>query len=81
MLQVNDDDPPEYVALLEGINDRLIQRTLEMGGTCTGEHGVGIGKKKYLAREKGEGAVEMMRTLKRALDPQGILNPGKVVDL
>ena len=81
LLQVKDDDPPEYVALLEGINDRLIQRTLAMGGTCTGEHGVGIGKKKYLSREKGEGAVEMMRTLKRALEPHGILNPGKVVDV
>jgi len=81
ILLVKEDDPPEYVALLEGINDRLIQRTLAMGGTCTGEHGVGIGKKKYLAREKGEGAVEMMRTLKRALDPLCILNPGKVVDV
>ena len=80
ILLVKEDDPPEYVALLEGINDRLIQRTLAMGGTCTGEHGVGIGKKKYLATEKGQGAVDMMRTIKRALDPLGILNPGKVID-
>ena len=52
-----------------------------MGGTCTGEHGIGVGKKKYLQPQLGEGAVEMMRTLKRALDPLNILNPGKVVDV
>ena len=81
ILLVKEDDPPEYVELLDGINARLIERTLAYGGTCTGEHGVGVGKKKYLAKEKGEGAVEMMRTLKRALDPHNILNPGKVVDV
>ena len=81
ILLVCADDPPEYVAALEGINDRLIGRTLAAGGSCTGEHGVGVGKKKYLAREFGEGAVEMMRAIKRSLDPHNILNPGKVVDV
>ena len=50
-----------------------------MDGTCTGEHGVGLGKRKYLAAEFGDEAVDLMRTLKRALDPDNILNPGKVV--
>ncbi|KAL1524279.1 hypothetical protein AB1Y20_019182 [Prymnesium parvum] len=80
ILLVRKDDPPEYVAMLQGINDRLIERTLAVGGSCTGEHGIGIGKKKWLAREFGDGAVSMMRTIKQALDPLGILNPGKVVD-
>ena len=70
-----------YIHSLNGIHHRLIERTLAMGGTCTGEHGIGVGKKKYLQPQLGEGAVEMMRTLKRALDPLNILNPGKVVDV
>jgi D-lactate dehydrogenase (cytochrome) len=51
-----------------------------MGGTCTGEHGVGLGKKKYLQAEHGE-ALEVMRTLKRALDPENRMNPGKILDI
>ncbi len=54
-------------------------RAIELGGTCTGEHGVGIGKKKYMILEHGEPAVATMWALKRALDPHGILNPGKVL--
>ena len=50
-----------------------------MGGTCTGEHGVGIGKKKYLPKELGDGAVAVMATLKHALDPDNIMNPGKII--
>ena len=50
-----------------------------MGGTCTGEHGVGLGKREFLVEEFGERTVEAMRTLKRAFDPQGLMNPGKVV--
>ena len=49
-----------------------------MGGTCSGEHGVGLGKKKYLAREHGE-ALDVMRDIKNTLDPLGILNPGKMI--
>ena len=81
ILLLRDEDPPDYVERLSQLNDRLIRRTLAAGGSCTGEHGVGVGKKQYLAREFGEGAVEMMRTVKRSLDPLGILNPGKVVDV
>jgi D-lactate dehydrogenase (cytochrome) len=55
----------------------MIQRALAMGGTCSGEHGVGIGKIRYMEDEHGEG-VNVMRQLKQALDPQGIMNPGKM---
>jgi D-lactate dehydrogenase (cytochrome) len=50
-----------------------------MGGTCTGEHGVGLGKQQFLLEEAGEGAVTLMRRIKQALDPRDILNPGKVL--
>ncbi|NIM61672.1 MAG: hypothetical protein GTO30_08460, partial [Acidobacteria bacterium] len=62
---------------VEAFHDRLIERALACGGTCTGEHGVGIGKREFLRREHGR-AVTVMRELKTALDPHGILNPGKL---
>ncbi|MGA9670671.1 MAG: FAD-linked oxidase C-terminal domain-containing protein [Terracidiphilus sp.] len=71
---------PEQVAEADAFAARLVERAQGMGGTCTGEHGVGYGKKKYLKAEHGE-ALEVMRTLKRALDPENRMNPGKVVDL
>ncbi|MCU4180717.1 FAD-binding oxidoreductase [Bosea sp. BH3] len=61
--------------------DRLVKRALAMGGTCTGEHGVGQKKIKYLEQEHGAEALAVMRTLKRALDPRNILNPGKIIAL
>jgi len=59
---------------------RLVERALAMGGTCTGEHGVGTGKMKYLTAEHGEG-LEVMRLLKRTLDPENRMNPGKVIEV
>ena len=64
----------------KAINSRLVHRALEMGGTCTGEHGVGFGKMDYLPEEHGD-AVEVMKTIKRALDPENRMNPGKMFRL
>jgi len=72
------DDAGE-VARAEALLGRLVERALAMDGTCTGEHGVGQGKMKYLNRELGPTTVDAMRALKQALDPQGIMNPGKIV--
>jgi D-lactate dehydrogenase (cytochrome) len=63
----------------EAFSDRLVKRAHSMGGTCTGEHGVGFGKIKYLEAEHGE-ALEVMRAIKRTLDPENRMNPGKVID-
>ncbi len=65
----------------EAMNHTLVARALSMGGTCTGEHGVGIHKMGFLLDETGTGAVDMMRAIKRALDPKNILNPGKIFAL
>jgi D-lactate dehydrogenase (cytochrome) len=65
----------------ERLNHQLVERALKLGGTCTGEHGVGLHKQGFLVTETGEGAVDMMRTIKRALDPHNILNPGKIFTL
>ncbi|WP_375457819.1 FAD-binding oxidoreductase [uncultured Enterovirga sp.] len=72
------DDPAE-VELAEGFMHRLVERAMLMGGTCTGEHGVGQGKMKYLEAEHGGPALEFMRLLKRSIDPDNIMNPGKIV--
>jgi D-lactate dehydrogenase (cytochrome) len=76
---VLDPNNPAELAEATRINDRMVTRALAMGGTCTGEHGVGYGKMAYLEAEHGAEAVEMMRSIKRALDPQGLMNPGKIV--
>ena len=65
----------------ERLNHQLVQRALALEGTCTGEHGIGLHKQGFLLDEAGAGSVEMMRTLKRALDPKNILNPGKIFAL
>ena len=64
----------------KALNERLIARAIAMDGTCTGEHGVGQGKMNYLAAEHGRATLEVMRMVKHALDPHGIMNPGKMVD-
>ena len=74
-----DPDDLDDVRLGEEFHARLVRRALAHEGTCTGEHGVGYGKARFLIEEHGEPAVEMMRAIKRALDPDGIFNPGKTV--
>jgi len=74
---IDPDKPAEWDAA-RWINDRMVLRAIEMEGTCTGEHGVGIGKRGYLAAEHGE-ALDVMRTLKQALDPGNLMNPGKLL--
>ena len=65
----------------EAINSRLVARALSMDGTCTGEHGVGLHKMDFLRDEHGDDAIELMARIKRAFDPLGIMNPGKVVHM
>ena len=74
-----DPNDPDDVARAESFHNRLVERALAHGGTCTGEHGVGYGKSRFLVAEHGAAAVEMMRAIKHALDPEGIFNPGKVL--
>ena len=76
-----DPEKPEERVLAEKLNSQLVHRALKLGGTCTGEHGVGLHKMEFLVDETGAGAVSMMRTIKRALDPDNILNPGKIFTL
>ena len=71
----------EEVARVEAFLERLVARALAMDGTCTGEHGVGQGKMKYLLVEHGAPALNAMRAIKQALDPLGIRNPGKIFAL
>ncbi|MBF9152684.1 FAD-binding oxidoreductase [Novosphingobium jiangmenense] len=73
-----DPNAPYEMAEVEAINHRMVARALAMDGTCTGEHGVGIGKQQCLIDELGEDAVDVMRTLKQALDPDNLFNPGKI---
>jgi D-lactate dehydrogenase (cytochrome) len=76
-----DPNLPAERELAEKLNHQLVERALKLGGTCTGEHGIGLHKQGFLLEETGAGAVDMMRTIKRALDPHNILNPGKVFSL
>ena len=74
---VDPDDAAELEAV-QAANARLVERALRFGGTCTGEHGVGLGKLKYLPEEHGE-SLDAMRAIKGALDPHGLMNPGKLL--
>jgi D-lactate dehydrogenase (cytochrome) len=73
-----DPDNPADAQEADALNRRVVARALKMGGTCTGEHGIGIGKLDFLDAEHGE-AVAVMAAVKRALDPQNLLNPGKII--
>jgi len=72
-------EDPEEVAAAKAFVDRVAERALAMEGTCTGEHGIGEGKKHLLEPEHGAAAIDVMRAIKRALDPDNIMNPGKIV--
>ena len=74
-----DRDNPQEMAEAAWISERVVERAIALDGTCTGEHGIGLGKRKYLVREHGAVAVDVMRALKIALDPHNLLNPGKVL--
>ncbi|MFJ3056496.1 FAD-binding oxidoreductase [Herbaspirillum sp. NPDC087042] len=77
-MMVDPNDPAD-VARAEGVNARMVARALDMDGTCTGEHGVGLHKMDFLIQEHGEGAIAVMRAIKHALDPKNIMNPGKIL--
>ena len=71
-------DDPEEVARARAYVERVAERALAMEGTCTGEHGIGQGKKHFMEPEHGRAAVEAMQVIKHGLDPDGIMNPGKI---
>ena len=72
---------PAERELAERLNNEVVQRAIAAEGTCSGEHGIGLHKMDFLVTEAGVGAIDMMRTLKRALDPKNIMNPGKIFTL
>lgn len=78
LLLVDPNKPEDYEEAYR-INDRLVKRALSMNGTISGEHGVGVGKLKYMEAEHGATALDVMRTIKRALDPNNLMNPGKLL--
>ena len=80
LIYIIDPGRPTELEEARRLNDRLVGRALALGGTCTGEHGLGSGKMKFMEAEHGL-SVDVMRTLKRALDPENRMNPGKMVDI
>jgi D-lactate dehydrogenase (cytochrome) len=78
LILVDPEDEAE-IERAEGLSRRIVERALAMDGTCTGEHGIGFGKLDFLVAEHGDGAIDAMRALKHALDPDNLLNPGKAV--
>jgi D-lactate dehydrogenase (cytochrome) len=74
-------DPKKAAEIEEAkaLNVRVVERALAMEGTCTGEHGVGIGKQPYLRQELGDDVIGMMRDIKQLIDPENLMNPGKIV--
>ena len=80
ILPIIDSETAPLDSTIASFYDRLVKRALEAGGTCTGEHGVGLGKKKYLKAQYGESTVDMMKVIKTALDPHYLFNPDKIFD-
>ena len=75
---IDPENEEEELKLYQPLNDRLVERALRMGGTCTGEHGIGSGKIKYMKAEHGD-SLDLMRQIKQALDPDNLMNPGKML--
>ncbi len=80
LMFVIDPKNPDEARQAQAINERMVERAIAAGGTCTGEHGIGIGKKHFLEAELGP-AVSVMAAIKRSLDPNNIMNPGKMLNL
>jgi glycolate oxidase len=74
-----DRDDPNAEARIDAARDAIYRAALELGGAITGEHGTGLAKKRWLELQRGARSVELMRAIKQTLDPQGLLNPGKVL--
>ena len=79
MIFLVDPDDAGELARVEEVTERMVRRAIDLGGTCSGEHGIGYGKSRYLPLEHGEEAVGAMRAIKSALDPRGLMNPGKIL--
>ncbi|KAF6003911.1 D-lactate ferricytochrome c oxidoreductase [Cyanidiococcus yangmingshanensis] len=79
LLMLVDPHHPAEMERAQQVNDRLVRRAIAAGGTCTGEHGIGEGKRRYLVAELGPEAVALMQRIKEAIDPAGVMNPGKVL--
>jgi D-lactate dehydrogenase (cytochrome) len=79
IMLLTDPDKPADLTRAKEFASRLAQRAIRMDGTCTGEHGIGIGKQPYMALEHGDVAIDLMRAIKKAIDPDNIMNPGKVL--
>jgi D-lactate dehydrogenase (cytochrome) len=75
---VDPDSAAEYELVIQ-LSERMVERAIRMDGTCSGEHGIGLGKQKYLQLEFGDAAIELMRTIKNSLDPHNLMNPGKLL--
>jgi D-lactate dehydrogenase (cytochrome) len=72
-------DDPDEVARTKALLERIAERSLAMDGTCTGEHGIGEGKKHFMVAEHGQSTINLMAAIKHAIDPNNIMNPGKIV--
>ena len=70
----------EELATMHAINDKIVEFALDVGGTCTGEHGIGIGKKRYLQQEHAS-TLAIMKDIKKLLDPHNLLSPGVLFDV
>jgi len=75
---IDPENEEEELKRYQPLNDRLVERALRMGGTCTGEHGIGSGKIKYMEAEHGD-SLDLMRQIKQAFDPDNLMNPGKML--